>query len=48
VLITQNKEFLHSADIEKARIKQKDNFRIPLLWTDEYSSLLHVFHINTE
>jgi spermidine synthase len=43
VLITQNNDFLHSAGIAKARNKQKDNFPAPLVWTDEYSSLVHVF-----
>ena len=42
VLITQNKDFLHSADIRKAQLKQKENPPDPLLWTDEQTSLLHV------
>jgi hypothetical protein len=42
VLITQNKDFLNSEDIRKAWMKEKDNSPAPLLWTDEYASLLHV------
>jgi hypothetical protein len=43
VLITQNKKFLDSPDIARAKMSQKDNSFTPLVWNDEYSSLLHIF-----
>jgi spermidine synthase len=46
VLITKNSDFLHSGSIEKAWDEQKDNLPAPLRWTDEFSSLLHVFKFN--
>jgi hypothetical protein len=42
VLITNNRSFLNSEAVQKAKTVLKEGFPKPVLWTDEYASLLHV------